>query len=222
MVDIFNNPLLLVAVSAVISAVITAAIETVITNRQKAALERKLEELRHKHALEVEQLRFENASQLEREAAQLRLAHEHERDAADQRLVKLPNAIAAAYQLRYLYLDFINTQSSEHNILDVPDIPDRVRAYVESVTELSKDLLQVADPDFRNEAYKLVSLCQIPPSLMTYDRYAQEGMGPNGETPKAFERLITWMRPQYEEVKEAQTRLLEMIKQFDEPPKEAV
>ena len=62
---ILNNPLFLVAASAVISALITAAIETAITNRQKDALERRLEEIRHKHALEVEKLKYENASQLE-------------------------------------------------------------------------------------------------------------------------------------------------------------
>src|SRR5260370_41950003 len=92
------------AASAALSALITAAIETAITSRQKDALERRLEEIRHKHALEVEELKYEKASQLEREASQLRLAYKHQRDAGEQRLIRLPKAIAAAYNLRNFYL----------------------------------------------------------------------------------------------------------------------
>ena len=212
---ILNNPLLLVAVSAAISALITAAIETAITNRQKDALERRLEEIRHKHALEVEQLKYENASQLEREASQLRLAHEHDRDAAEQRLIKLPKAIAAAYKLRYLYLDLINELSGEQGLPYA-----QPRNYFESVSALSDDLLQIDDPEIREQARKLVTLCQIGPSdLMRFvQRSGHSEFESNEETKELRDRQLGKMRLRYEEIKEAQTRMLDLLEKSDGRP----
>jgi hypothetical protein len=212
---ILNNPLFLVAASAVISALITAAIETAITNRQKDALERRLEEIRHKHALEVEQLKYENASQLEREASQRRLAYEHDRDAAEQRLIKLPKAIAAAYKLRYLYLDILNELSSQQGVTY-----EQSRNYVESLSALSNELLQIDDPAVRGEARKLVSLCQIGPSdLIRFVRRSghSEVVG-DEDTKRLREILLGKMRLRYEEIKGAQTRMLGVLEKSDERP----
>ena len=210
---ILNNPLFLVAASAVISALITAAIETAITNRQKDALERRLEEIRHKHALEVEQLKYENASQLEREASQRRLAHEHDRDAAEQRLIKLPKAIAAAYKLRYLYLDILNELSNQQGVTY-----EQSRNYVESLSALSNELLQIDDPAVRGEARKLVSLCQIGPSdLIRFVRRSGHSDVVGDEDMKRLrEILLGKMRLRYEEIKEAQTRMLGVLEKSDE------
>lgn len=213
--DILNNPLLLVAASAAISALITAAIETAITNRQKAALERQLEEIRHKHSLEVEQLKYANASQLEREASHLRLTYEHDRDAAEQRLIKLPKALAAAYKLRYLYLDVINELSGEQGLTYTQS-----RNYVESLSTLSNELLQLDDPEIRGEARKLVSLCQIGPSdLMRFVRRSEHSKFEGDEETKELrERLLGKMRQRYEEIKEAQTRMLGLLEKSDKRP----
>lgn len=210
-----NNPLLVAAVSAAISALITAAIETAITNRQKAALERLLEGIRHKHALEIEQLKFEKASQLEREASQRRLAHERDRDAAEQRLNILPKAIAAAYKLRYLYLELLNELSGEQGLAYA-----RPRSYVESVSALADDLLQIDDPEIRGEARKLVSLCQVGPSdLMRFvPRSAHSEFESDAATNELRERLLGKMRLRYEEIKEAQTRMLQLLEKSDERP----
>jgi hypothetical protein len=212
---ILNNPLFLVAASAAISAVITAAIETAITNRQKDALERRLEEIRHKHALEVEQLKYENASQLEREASHLRLAREHDRGAAEQRLIKLPKAIAAAYKLRYLYLDVLNALSSEQGVTYAQS-----RNYVESLSALSNDLLQIDDPEVRGEARKLVALCQIGPSdlIRFVPRSGHSEFVGDEETNRLRETLLGKMRLRYEEIKEAQTRMLGLLEKSDQRP----
>jgi hypothetical protein len=217
-VEIFNNPLFLVAASAAISALITAAIETAITNRQKDALERRLEEIRHKHALEVEQLKYEKASQLEREASQQRLAYEHDRDAAEQRLIKLPKAIAAAYKLRYLYLDTLNEMASPQGVTY-----EKSRNYVESVSALSNDLLQIDDPEVRGEARKLVSLCQIGPSdLIRFVRRSEHSEFVGDEDMKGWrETLLGKMRLRYEEIKEAQTRMLGLLEKPDGRPSQA-
>lgn len=208
----FNNPLLLVAASAFITALITSAVETTITSRQKHGFERRLEQLRHKHELQIEQLKHLNSVELEELASRLNLEAERARVAAEQRLVKLPRAMEAIYRTRYLALEVIDDLATRR---EGEAVQARIHELFDAGAALSSDLFAVEAPDFLLSSGVLLQLLQWFASKalhISHERHSES------HDDVALQAGLSSLRDAYEQMKRLQMEMMDVIVKPSRPP----